>query len=202
MMNVFESYRDALERSGGDLGQGLEKKSSGDLFLEPFRVEHLTNPWVYVPLILVAGYTAYDYSSQVRSGLTPTQPLTRGSNRFLAFNQMALYPVGSGAPEEMFYRGFVQNEAYFLTRSSWASVLLSSAAFSLSHSPEGRVTAAFSGLYTGFLASHYHGALGPGIALHFWAVLFLGIESYLLVKKSQAAATGASPLALQFSLSF
>ncbi len=201
MVNVFETYRSTLLARGGDLGQGIETKSTGDLFLEPFRGDQLSNPWVYVPLILVAGYTAYDYHSQIKDGLTPTQRLTSASNRFVAFNQTILYPIGSGAPEEMFYRGFVQNEAYYLTRSPWASVLISSLAFAFSHSGDGRLPAGISGLYTGFLASHHDGKLGPGITLHFWSVFFLGVESYLLVKNSQAGGN-SRPFGIQFSAPF
>jgi membrane protease YdiL (CAAX protease family) len=201
MVNVFETYQSALIAHGGDLGQGIETKSASELFMEPFRVSQLTNPWVYVPLILVAGYTMFDYNSQIKTGLTPTQRLTPASNRFVAFNQMVLYPIGSGAPEEMFYRGFVQNEAYYLTRSPWASVLVSSLAFAFSHSGDGRLPAGISGLYTGFLASHHDGKLGPGITLHFWSVLFLGIESYLLVKRSQAGGN-SQPFGIQFSTPF
>jgi hypothetical protein len=201
MMNVFESYRTALRERGGDMGQGIDTKSQAELFLEPFQPANLLNPWVYVPLLLVAGYTAYDYKSQLNTGLTPTQRLSSASNRFVAFNQMGLYPVGSGAPEEMFYRGFVQNEAYYLTRSPWGSVLISSLAFALSHSGDGRLPAGVSGLYTGFLASHYNGSLGPGITLHFWSVFFLGIESYLVVKKSQAGGN-SRPFGFTFSTPF
>lgn|GEM_PF-2203796 len=201
MVNVFESYRTAILASGGGLGQGMERKSAGELFLEPFQPENLLNPWVYVPLALVGAYTALDYKSQVNAGLTPTQRMNSASNRFVAFNQMGLYPVGSGAPEEMFYRGFVQNEAYYLTRSRVASVFMSALAFALSHSGAGQLPAGVSGLYTGFLASHYDGKLGPGITLHFWSVFFLGIESYLIVKKSQSGGN-SKPFGITLSVPF
>ncbi len=201
MMNVFSSYQASLKARDSDLGQGLEDKNVTELFFEPFQKSNLTDPWVYIPLALVVAATAVDYSSQIHSGLTPTQPLTGTSNAFVGFNQLILYPVGSGVPEEGFYRGFLQNEFYFMTRSPVASVLMSATAFSLSHSPPGHLTAGLSGLYLGTLAAINHGKLGPGVTLHFWSVVALGIETFVLTKKSQAV-PGSAPLGLQASIPF
>ncbi|MBC7692333.1 MAG: CPBP family intramembrane metalloprotease [Methylotenera sp.] len=201
MMNVFEAYREALKRRGGDLGQGLEEHSSKELLLEPFRSENISSAWVYVPLGLLTGFVVWDYTSQMRHGLTPTQPLNTRSNGLIAFNQTILYPFGSGAPEEMFYRGFIQNEAYFATGSPALSVAASTAAFTFSHSPEGYLTAAISGTYLGALAYLDHGKLGKGITLHFWSVVVLGVETFLLVKKSQAYVS-TSPLGISAALTF
>ena len=201
MMNVFQSYRESLKRRGGDFGQGLDDQSSGQLLMEPFRAENVFDPWVYVPLALLTGYVIYDYTSQMRTGLSPTQPLNTSSNSFVFFNQLFLYPFGSGAPEEMFYRGFVQNEAYSLVRSPYFSILASTAAFAFSHSSDGQLTAGINGLYLGTLAHLNKGKLGKGIALHFWAVVILGVEFFLLVKDSQAVRS-STPVGVSTVFSF
>ncbi len=200
MMNVFESYRSAAKANGKlNEGQGIDDRNEADFLLDPFRGQNLLNPWVYIPLLLSTGYIAYDFSSQLKQ-LASIQALTPGTNRFIAFNQTVLYPFGSGAPEEMFYRGFLQNEAYCLVQSPFFSVAASTAAFSFSHTPDGRVGAAVTGAYLGFLAHHFHGTLGPAITLHFWSVLVLGIEAYLLTHRSQQFT--APPTGLTASLTF
>jgi hypothetical protein len=62
---------------------------------------------------------------------------------------------------------------------------MSTLAFSLAHSPEGRIGAAVSGAYLGYLAHRYGGRLGPGTAVHFWSVLLLDIETVLLTWHAQ-----------------
>ena len=200
MMNVFESYRASAKENGKlNEGQGIDDRNEADFLLDPFQSKNLLTPWVYVPLVVSTAFIALDYSSQIKS-LTPIQALTPGTNRLIALNQTVLYPFGSGPPEEMFYRGFLQNEAYCLVSSPFFSIAASTAAFSFSHSPEGRLGAAVTGSYLGFLAHHFHGNLGPGIALHFWSVFLLGIEAYLITHRSQQFS--APPAALTAKLSF
>jgi membrane protease YdiL (CAAX protease family) len=87
----------------------------------------------------------------------------------------------------MFYRGFVQNEFQSLTDSPLASITLTSIAFAFSHQPgDGRYTAGMAGAYLGYLAFKNHGQLGPGIALHFWSSVILGVENILLNAKGQS----------------
>ena len=199
MVNVFNSYREAAKAAGESGGQGIDQRSTGELFLDPFTSSNLLNLWVLIPLALSAGYIAYDYSSQIRGGLVAQQPLTSWTNVSIAFNQVGTYSVGSGAPEEMFYRGFIQNEAYHLVPSPFFSIAMSSLAFGLSHSADGRLGAGLTGLYYGFLAHYHHGNLGPGIALHFWSVMLLGVEAYLLNIRAQNV---APPPAVSLSLEF
>ena len=197
MMNVFDSYRKTIKENGEDEGQGVDYTPTEDLLKSPFQAKYITDPYVWIPLLLVATFTAIDYSSQIGS-LPATQPLTDTSNAYLAFNQTTLYSFGSGAPEEMFYRGFLQNEFYRMVRSPLFSIPMSSLAFSFSHEASGRPTAAVSGLYLGFLAQHYNGQLGPGITLHFWSVFLLGLETYLLSHASQGRAPAAVSTTIPF----
>jgi membrane protease YdiL (CAAX protease family) len=185
MVDVFDSYREAYGKYGGDEGQGIDTRTDWEMFKDPFKWDVISSPWVWIPTFLVAGFTVIDYSSQVQSGLPQIQQLNTVSNSFVGFNQLALYPIGSGAPEEMFYRGFLQNEAFHWVHSPFFAVPLSSLAFSFSHSPDGRLGALASGLYLGTLAYKNHGNLSQGIAVHFWSVVILGIESLALTLRSE-----------------
>jgi hypothetical protein len=136
MVNVFDAYREAHDQYGGDAGQGIDDRPALELFKDPFRWEVVSSPWVWIPLIAVAGATALDYRSQIQNGQPRLEKLTPFSNSFVGFNQLAVYPVGSGAPEEMFYRGFLQNEAYQAVRSPFFAIPISTLAFSFSHAPK------------------------------------------------------------------
>lgn len=197
MVNVFNAYREAA--GSAEIGQGIDQSSTNDLFLAPFRTENILNPWVYAPFLGMVGVIIEDYVSTVRSGVNSLQPMNGISNQLLAFNYEIWQPIGSGAPEEMFYRGFLQNEAYTLVPSPYFSIPLSTLAFSFSHAPAGRPTAAVAGAYLGFLANKNHGTLGPGITLHFWTVVLLGIETIALTARGQ----GYAPLRyIAFDLHF
>src|SRR5262249_34651141 len=127
------------------------------------------------------------------------QPLKPYSNWLYFMDYAVIEPVGSGAPEEMFYRGFLQNEFKVMTNSSVFSILATSALFAFSHEPgDGRYSAAVAGMYLGYLEERYHGNLGPGITLHYWSSIFLGIESVLLSQWGQRA-TPPAGMSIQIS---
>lgn len=199
MVNVFEAYRSAYSLHPDEGGQGIDTRPTIDLFKDPFKWDTVSSPWVWIPLLMVLGITGYDYASQVSNGVPTIQPLTNFSNISVGFNQLGLYPVGSGAPEEMFYRGFLQNEAFHLVNSPFFAIPLSTAAFSFSHGPDGRIGAAVTGSYLGFLAYKNNGNLSEGIALHFWSVVVLGLESLLLTLRSEHQ---VPPVGTQFMFMF
>jgi membrane protease YdiL (CAAX protease family) len=107
-------------------------------------------------------------------------------------------PFGSGAPEEMFFRGFLQNEFYHFIESPFFSVPMQAAAFSFAHESSGRIGAAISGLYLGTLAQHDHGRLNHTIALHFWSVVVLGVETALLTFNAQNDVPVATQIQFMF----
>ena len=189
MVNTFESYRIAAFRNGkspAGIPAGIDDKPVLDLFLEPFNAKNLTNPYVYLPMTFIFFSTIADYVNQVSGGLAPLSRLTPYSNTLFGINQGVVQPMGSGAPEEMFYRGFVQNEAMAVVPSPYFAIPVSTALFTFSHAPgDGRPTAAVAGGYLGYLMYHNDGRLGPGIALHFWADVMLGLEEILLNGKGQ-----------------
>lgn len=198
MVNVFDAYRVAAKKQGMiDAGQGIDDREPLDFFKDPFRAENIFDPWVYIPLLLTAVEIGFDYSATLQ-GSSGIQRLTPLTNAFVGFNQMVLYPLGSGAPEEMFYRGFLQNEARFIINSGWFSIPVSTLAFSLSHSSEGHMGAAITGTYLGYLAHRNNGKLGKGIALHFWSVFLLGIEAFVLTLNEQRA----PPVSMGVSIPF
>jgi hypothetical protein len=198
IMNVFFAYRDQYNIEGGDPGQGIDQRSAKEMFKDPFRWEVLSSTWVYLPIALTSAFVFYDYRDQLKQTQQAITPLNSRSKAYLAFNQMAMYPVGSAAPEEAFYRGFIQNEFYYMVRSPYFSVPMSSLVFALSHSQDGWPSAFVTGLYQGMLAYKNNGDLSYGNAIHFWGVVILGLESYLLTLSSQATA----PAAVNFSFTF
>jgi len=198
-MNVFNSYRQAYLVNASDEGQGIDQHTTTDLFKAPFNTEVLSEPTVWVPLAITAVAISIDYASQMKN-LSPTQKFNTGTNFYTGLNQLVTYPIGSGVPEEMFYRGFLQNEFYHWVNSPFFSIPMSSLAFAFSHSPGLRWEAGLSGLYLGYLAYRNHGDLSSGIAVHFWSVVMLGVESLFLILHSQGS--GAVPAAAQLNLSF
>jgi hypothetical protein len=200
LMNTFFSYRDQFNKEGQtDAGQGIDQRSSYEMFKDPFRGEVLSSAWVYVPLALSAVAVYLDYASQLKDVSQQLSPLNKSSKVYLGFDQMVMYPVASAAPEEAFFRGFVQNEFYYLVRSPYFSVPMSSLVFALSHSQDGWPGAFVSGLYQGFLTYRNDGNLSYANAVHFWGVVFVGLEAYMLTLKSEAH---APPVNLQLNFSF
>lgn len=199
IMNAFFSYRDQYNREGGDPGQGIDQRSALEMFKDPFRAEILTSPWVYIPIALTSAFVYYDFRSQLNQTQNAISPLTNSSKAYLAFDQMVMYPFGSAAPEETFYRGFVQNEFYYMVRSPYFAVPMSSLLFALSHSQDSWPSAFISGLYQGTLAYKNNGNLAYGNAVHFWGVVVLGIEAYVLTLNSQAK---APPVSLKFNFTY
>jgi membrane protease YdiL (CAAX protease family) len=165
-----------------------------EMYKDPFRSEIILSPWVYVPITLSAAYAFFDYRTEASAKDRPFYGLLNNSSKaFLAFDQLIMYPIGSAAPEETFYRGYVQNEFYYLVRSPFFSVPMSATLFALSHEQAGWPGAFVTGLYQGMLAYKNEGNLAYGNAVHFWGVVILGLESFLLTTQ---------PAVLHFNFSF
>ncbi len=183
-VNTYNVYRSAAKSDGGS--SGIDQTSTNDLFLAPFKPAILKDPWVLIPLGLIAAYSTYDYLATLHDGVDRVPIFTPASNYLYSLTNLGIFPVGSAAPEEMFFHGFLQNEFYQLISTPFFSIPLTSVLFAFAHEPgDGRYTAAISGAYMGLLAHMNQGKLSPGIALHFWSVLILGIEEVLLMHKAQ-----------------
>ena len=183
MVNVFDAYREAAKRQG--VTDGIDQTPTDKLFLKPFSMDALSDPWVYLPIGAIATYVLVDYFN-AQGTQNRNARLTPYSNFLYAMNYGVVQPFGSGVPEEMFFRGFVQNEIYDAVPSPWIAIPATATLFALAHAPgDGRWTAGLSGLYLGYLAYRNHGDLSPGITVHFWGVVLLGIETILLNNDAQ-----------------
>jgi hypothetical protein len=182
MTNTFVAYRDANKARG--ITDGIDQRTWWEGFTTPFELKNLDDPWVYVPLAMIAAAVTVDYmTSKPNSAL---QPLTPTSNLLYDSHYGLWEPIGSGWPEEAFYRGFLQREFTLASGSPVLGVLGESALFALSHEAgSGRFSAALVGLYLGYLAERNHGNLGPGITVHFWGDLLLGLETILISHRDQ-----------------
>ena len=181
LVNTFIEYRDAYKARG--ITEGLDQHSATEGLLTPFDKKYLAETDVWIPLAIVAGAFTADYLTTTPNA---NQPLTPGSNLLYAFNYGIWQPLGSGYPEEVAYRGFLQHEVQNASGSSLLAIFTETTAFAFSHEPgSGRYTAAAVGLYLGYLADKHHGDLGPGSFLHFWGNLIMGLESVLLNAKAQ-----------------
>ena len=200
MVNVFDAYRMGALNEKGELPERMESKSINALFMEPFNKDNLSNPWVYGSLAAVFAITVLDYVTIINGGVPPAGRIGAYSNNLYAFNYGFWQPFGSGAPEEMFFRGFVQNELYDAVPSPYFAIPVTASLFALAHEPgAGRYSAAVAGTYLGFLAHHHNGRLGPGITVHFWSVVLLGIETVLLNQQAQRT---TPPAALSYQFNF
>ena len=199
LINTFFSYRDQFNIEGGDPGQGMDQRSASEMFKDPFRMEILVSPWTYIPIALTSVFVFFDYHSTTNQNQKKIAPLNRGSKAYLFLGEVGMYPFGSAAPEETFYRGFVQNEFYYLVRSPYFSIPMSSMLFALSHAQADWPSSFVSGMYQGMLAYKDHGNLSFGNAVHFWGVVVLGIEAYIMTLNRQ---TNARPASLNFSFTY
>lgn len=180
MVNVFDAYR--MSAKSEDIGQGIDQSPLQDLFLAPFSMENLTDKYVYLPLLVSLAFHTYTYLNEKR---VTGAPLNADSNTQYGLVYGAVYPIGSGAPEEMFYRGFMQNEFYQWTGSPYWAVPMSTLAYTLSHSPDSWLSAGVSGLYLGALAYKEKGQLKKNITFHFWSDVFLGIHAILTLARNE-----------------
>ncbi len=176
MVNVFDSYRRA-----GAKGQ-VDHSSISDLMLAPFDLKNFSDPLVDAALLISLGFHTYSYLNETR---TPIAPLDGGSNTGYGLMYGVVYPVGSAAPEEMFYRGFLQNEALNLSGSAYVAIPFSTLAYTFSHSSSSYFDAAVSGGFLGYLAYKKQGNLRANIAFHFWSDVIMGVHAILSLQRNQ-----------------
>jgi membrane protease YdiL (CAAX protease family) len=168
------------------------------MFLTPFSWDAVMDPWVFVPIGVTTAYALYDYFSS-KGNLSREPHQTPYSNFLYAVNYGVVQPFGSGVPEEMFFRGFLQNELYDMVPSPFFAIPIQAAAFAFAHGPgDGRLTAALVGFYLGYLAYRGKGDLQRGITVHYWGDLMLGIDT-LLNNQSRQHATPPTSLYLQIN---
>ncbi len=183
-VNVFEAYRDAAKLE--NVQTEIDSTSISDLFLAPYDPKFILNGWVLAPLFLSAGMIYWDYKQTLSAGLPRTRHFNDASNDFYALTYVGMFPIGSAAPEEMFFRGYLQNELFYLVPSPFFSIPVSAAIFGLLHEADSRPIATVGGLIFGTLTYFDNNLLSRAIAFHFWVDVLSGIESYLLFMKAQS----------------
>jgi hypothetical protein len=195
LTNTFVAYRDAYKAEG--ITEGLDQRTWWEGFETPFEAKSFDDPWVYIPLAFIAVGLTVDYlTSAPDSSYAAFSPT---SNFLFAAHYGAWEPLGSGWPEESFYRGFLQREFTQATNSPLIGVLAESTAFAFSHEAgSGRLSAGAVGAYLGYLSWKNNGNLGPGITVHFWGDLLLGLETILISHRDQRT-TPQSALGVQFN---
>jgi hypothetical protein len=198
MVNIFNSYREAAGPDSAIGDQKIDQTPTTDLFLAPFKWDNVSSLWVFPAVIVTAAALIFTYQTASNDGsFGQISPLDKGSQRLYDTTYLGILPVGSGAPEEMFYRGFVQHELYGLVQSAVFSVGVSTALFAFSHSTDDRPSAAVSGAYEGIVTHVHHGELSKAIAYHFWADVLAGFYQIAVVRKE----SGKHPL-LSFDFKF
>lgn len=183
MVNVFNAYRHEADGRRGT--QRIDQTSTAALFAAPFRPSVLSDPAVFISIGVAAAAVGASYYVDMKKSTPPLAQVNRESNSLYAFTYSVFYPVGSAAPEEMFYRGFLQNEFYSAFRTPLVSIPLQAAAYAFSHSAPERLSAAVTGLWEGILTHANKGQLSPSIAFHFWANVFSGLYTIALFQKAQ-----------------
>ena len=192
MTNTFLAYRAAG-------APGVDQTDTADLFLAPFKKKVLANPWVYWGITTSLLGVVLDYTATLQRGVPKHARVSAVSTALYDTTAIALVPFGSGAPEEMFYRGFLQNELLQAFSTPYAAIPVSTTAFALSHQAGiDQIVAALTGFYMGVMTYRHDGQLSPGIAYHFWSDILVGIESAVLLSLGQTT----RPAKVNFSLSW
>lgn len=178
MVNIFSAYQKA-----GATGQ-VDQSSIEDLFAAPFALDIVKDPYVYLPLLISLGFHVVSFKNET---VTPLASLDQGSKNGYGLMYGVVYPTGSAAPEEMFFRGFIQNEFLSMTGTPYLAVPMSTLIYTLSHSPESYLSAGVSGLFLGTLTYIQNGSLKKNIAFHFWSDVIMGIHAILSLQRNESA---------------
>lgn len=176
MIDFFDAYKTLHNERAVYNKVKFYNSSIPDLVISPFKPKYLSNPWVFVPIV-ITGVAAY-LSSSSDKPLSSAAEVTMFNKTFSpsraalflsAINAFRYLMVASG--EEMFFRGVVQTE---LTERFDPTIALitTSVLFGLWHIPNngvsGGLIGAAAGLYLGYRYTANGYDLGEVIATHFW----------------------------------
>lgn len=200
MFNTFYHYQQASLDPENlpmqlEYQQPLYKGNWDDVLLAPFRWKNLKEPWVLIPVALISGYLIWDYKQ------TPLRraPYVSGpaDEALYGFAQGVAVPLGSSFGEEVLFRGFIQREFLYYTKSLPLSILVQTILFTSLHAPHLRPGAFVGGIYFGLTVNHFDGDLEQAIATHFWADFISGILVYFRYRKFEGKSV---PLGIQFQI--
>ncbi len=173
--DIFTAYRDMhlkLQHPRVQMtGEGVP-----ELLASPFKLKHLTNPWVFTPaLALGLGlWFMGDHLKPIGSAdkITVIDRIYSPGKAVLVSQGIAVAKYNLvAAGEEMLYRGVLLTQLEETSGVNTA-LILSSVIFGLMHIPQNGVGAgvgaAVGGLYMGYRYQKSSYDLGETIAAHFW----------------------------------
>jgi membrane protease YdiL (CAAX protease family) len=107
-------------------------------------------------------------------GATLRAALPRGREEIALWIALS---VTAGICEETIFRGYLQHQLIFLTRSSLAGILLSAAAFGAAHAYQGGRMVIVIGVYGALFGAlaYWRRSVRPGMIAHAWNDAFSGI---------------------------
>jgi len=176
LIDFYSAYRGFHAATAATNAVRPRDESIPDLMVSPFKLRHLTNPWVYAPVALTAIITYFD--SQNSKPISSTRDIEMFNSRFsptgaaLVHSGVDAYRyLLVAAGEEMFFRGALQTELEERTGRT-GGLVFSSLLFGLAHLPNKNVLGALGATVGGFYFGYRYQAsgydLGEVIATHFF----------------------------------
>jgi membrane protease YdiL (CAAX protease family) len=202
MYNTFYNYQQAsLDPAYAEFEktyqQPLYRGTWNDVLAAPFKLRNLKSAWVYVPVLLSAGFVYAQYRST--DPALHNHQSTAAEGALYGLTDGIAIPLGSSFGEEVLFRGFVQREVWLYTDSLPAAIAVQTLLFTTIHALELRPAAFAGGIYFGVMANHFEGDLEPGIAAHFWVDFVNGVFQYFLYRKSEGKSV---PLSARVAIPF
>lgn len=177
----YAAYRDARQSAGNaDYATPPPRETLEELSLAPFRLEYLTRPTTFVPLLLVGAQLANLERGDEDDGFYEIRYADDVNEAEINLFFTAGIGYGPGVTEEAFFRGFLNN--HFSHRfGRWGGLALSSGIFALGHLGRGNqanaLEAGLFGAYVGWLQQRNNYAIGEGVAIHFWTNFLAGLTA-------------------------
>lgn len=202
MYDTFYHYQQAsLDPANAELEkeyeQPLYKGDWKDVLAAPFEWKNLSEPLVYIPIILGSGFVYWNYATTPityqKHNSTGTEDALYGTSAIVSL------PLGSEFGEEVLFRGFLQREIRHYTHSTFLAIASQTALFAMMHPPETRAAAFAGGVYFGLLTNYFDGNLEPSIATHFWTDFVNGIFVYFIYREAEHRSV---PISSQVTIPF
>jgi membrane protease YdiL (CAAX protease family) len=202
MYNTFYQYQQASLDPGNielekEYEQPLYKGTWKDIISAPFEWKNLSEPLVYVPIILGTGFVYWTYKTNDIPNHRHVS--NSGEDAFYGASAIVSLPLGSAFGEEALFRGFMQREVHHYTHSLVAAIASQTALFTVMHPLENRPAALAGGIYFGLMTHYFNGNLEPSIATHFWTDFINGIFVYFLYREAEHRPV---PISTQITIPF
>ena len=202
MYDTFYNYQQAsLDPGNAELEkeyeQPLYQGHWDDVLTAPFKWKNLSEPTVYVPIILGSGFVYLTYRTTTIENRSHQS--SGVADALYGASAAVSLPLGSSFGEEVLFRGFMQREIRRYTRSAFWGIASQTLVFTLMHPVENRPAAFAGGIYFGLLTNYFDGNLEPSIAAHFWTDFVNGVFVYFLFRQAEHKSV---PLSAQITIPF